>query len=181
VTSPQRSQLNVVIVCGNPRPNSRTLAVAHQVADAAVASLGAGAGLAFEVSTHTIDLSNLGGQLFDWSSEAVKAEVAAFCAADFAVVASPTFKATYTGLLKSFLDWFDQTALSKCVVVPVMVGGNPVHALAPEVFLRPLLVEVGAIVPTRGLFIIDTELDHIDDTLAAWSAVAAPALRKLLL
>ena len=168
--------LNVVVVCGNPKPNSRTLGVAKEVAVHAAAAAGRGG----NVTTHIIDLSELGGQLFDWSSQAVAAEVAALSAADLAVVASPTFKATYTGLLKAFFDWFGQTALAGVVAIPVMVGGSPIHALAPEISLRPLLVEVGAIVPTRGLFILDVELDQLSTTLDAWSDGASHALQRLL-
>jgi FMN reductase len=168
--------LNVVVVCGNPKANSRTLGVAEAVAKEAAAA----AGRVSSVSTHIIDLANFGGQLFDWSSEAVKAEVAALSGADLAVIASPTYKASYTGLLKSFLDWFGQTGLANVVAIPVMVGGSAIHALAPEVFLRPLLVEVGAIVPTRGLFILDAELDQLPTTLTTWAEGAGGALRRLL-
>jgi FMN reductase len=167
--------LNVVVLCGNPKANSRTLGVAEAVATQAATAAGRE-----NVSTHIIDLANFGAQLFDWSSESVKAEVAALSSADLAVIASPTYKASYTGLLKSFLDWFGQTGLKNVVAIPVMVGGSAVHAMAPEVFLRPLLVEIGAIVPTRGLFIIDSELEQLDVTLAAWSEHASNALRRLV-
>ena len=60
------------------------------------------------------------------------------------VVASPTYKATYTGLLKSFLDRYGNNALAATTCVPLMTGAAPIHALAPEAYLRPLLVELGA-------------------------------------
>jgi FMN reductase len=167
--------LKVVVVCGNPKAKSRTLGVAEEVARQAAAAAGR-----TDVNTHITDLADLGGQLFDWSSEAVKAEIAALSGAHLAVVASPTYKATYTGLLKSYLDWFGQTGLATVVAIPVMVGGAAVHALAPEVFLRPLLVEIGAIVPTRGLFILDGELDQLTTTVASWAEGAADPLRRLL-
>jgi FMN reductase len=167
--------LKVVVVCGNPKTNSRTLGVAEAVAKRAATAAGRE-----NITTHIIDLGNFGGQLFDWSSESVKAEVAALSGADLAVIASPTYKASYTGLLKAFLDWFGQTGLAGVVAIPVMVGGSAIHALAPEVFLRPLVVEVGAIVATRGLFILDTELDQLDETLATWSESAGNALQRLL-
>jgi FMN reductase len=167
--------LNVVVVCGNPKANSRTLGVAEEVARQAASAAGRD-----NVSTHITDLANFGGQLFDWSSAEVKVEVAALSGADLAIIATPTYKATYTGLLKSYLDWFGQTGLAGVVAVPVMVGGSAVHALAPEVFLRPLLVEIGAIVPTRGLFILDGELDQLPATVASWAEGAADALRRLL-
>ena len=168
--------LKVAVVCGNPKANSRTLGVAEAVASAAARA----AGRSDAVSTHVIDLANLSAHVFDFASPEVKAEVDALCGADLAVVASPTYKAAYTGLLKSFLDWFGQAALVKVVAIPVMVGGSPIHALAPEVFLRPLLVEIGAMVPTRGLFILESELDRLSETLDEWAVNATGPLRRLL-
>jgi FMN reductase len=99
------------------------------------------------------------------------------CGCALAVVASPTFKASYTGLLKAFLDWFSSTDLSGVTVVPLMVGAGPQHALAVEVHLRPVLVELGASLPTRGLYVTEAQLGHLDEVVAAWLAEAGPRLR----
>ncbi len=119
----------------------------------------------------------LGPQLFDWSSADVRAAVDAVRASTLAVVASPTYKASYTGLLKSFLDWFGTTDLVGVTVVPVMVGAGPHHALAVEVHLRPVLVELGASLPTRGLYVTEDRLDALDQVIAPWLAEAGPRLR----
>ena len=147
---------------------------AHQEVGRAVATH-----LGRDASVTTIDLALVGSQLFDWSSGDVKELVSALSVADVAIVASPTYKATYTGLLKSFLDWFGQTGLAGVVAVPVMVGGSPVHALAPEVFLRPLLVEIGAAVPTRGLFVLESQLEDLDPVLTGWLETAGPVLHRI--
>jgi FMN reductase len=94
-----------------------------------------------------------------------------------AVVASPTYKASYTGLLKSFLDWFSTTDLEGVVVVPLMVGAGRQHALAVEVHLRPVLVELGATLPTRGLYVTEEQFEELDAVVAGWLAEAAPRLR----
>jgi FMN reductase len=94
-----------------------------------------------------------------------------------AVVASPTYKASYTGLLKSFLDWFSTTDLEGVTVVPVMVGAGLQHALAVEVHLRPVLVELGATLPTRGLYVTESQLPDLDEVVAAWVTDAAPRVR----
>ena len=93
------------------------------------------------------------------------------------VVASPTYKASYTGLLKSFLDWFGTTSLEGVTVVPVMTGAGAHHALAVEVHLRPVLVELGATLPTRGLYVTEAELPDVDDIIARWITTAGPLLR----
>ena len=52
------------------------------------------------------------------------------------VVASPTFKASYTGVLKCFLDQFPSGGLAGVTAFPVMLGAGPGHAMAPEQMLR---------------------------------------------
>jgi FMN reductase len=170
-----RRRVAVAVIVGNPKPRSRTLAVAERVAAVALAAAGLAAG-----PPNVVDLALLGPQLFDFGSAAVRAEVDAVSAADLVVVASPTYKATYTGLLKAFLDHFSTTSLAGVTAVPVMVAAAPVHALAVEVHLRPLLVELGATVATRGLCVLEAQLDDLDAVVRPWAAAAAPALRALL-
>jgi FMN reductase len=163
----------VGVVVGNPKPRSRTLTVAQVVARAAAGA----AGLAGADHT-TVDLADLGPRLFDWSSTEVRAAVDAIRNCTLAVVASPTYKASYTGLLKSFLDWFSTTDLDGVTVVPVMVGAGLQHMLAVEVHLRPVLVELGATLPTRGLYVTEDRLDALDDVVGAWLLEAGPRLRS---
>jgi FMN reductase len=162
-------------VVGNPKPRSRTRAVGERVAARAAAA----GGLVVDDVT-VIDLADLGGRLFDWSSPDVHEAVRAVSAMALLVVASPTYKATYTGLLKSFLDWFSTTGLSGVVTVPVMVGAGAAHALAVEVHLRPVLVEIGATLPTRGLYVLEDRLDDLEGAIDAWLAEAAGPLRAAL-
>lgn len=165
----------VGVVVGNPKPHSRTLDVARAVARAAAGATG------LDPSDElVVDLAELGPQLFDWSSAAVRAVVEEVAGCSLLVVASPTYKATYTGLLKSFLDWFGTTGLAGVTTVPVMVGAGAAHALAVEVHLRPVLVEIGATLPTRGLYVVESDLPRLDDVIAGWQDGAAPALRRSL-
>jgi FMN reductase len=165
----------VAIVVGNPKAHSRTRAVAEAVAAAAQDAAGlAGA------ERLVFDLADLGPQLFDWGSPPVREAVDRVRASVLAVVASPTYKASYTGLLKSFLDWFSSTDLLGVTVVPVMVGAGPHHALAVEVHLRPVLVELGASLPTRGLYVTEDQLDSLDDVVATWVHEAGPRLAAAL-
>jgi FMN reductase len=160
------------VVVGNPKPRSRTLEVASRVADAAVNATGLHA-----AQRNTVDLAELGPQLFDWGSSEVRAAVDSVRNSTLAIVASPTYKASYTGLLKSFLDWFSTTDLLGVTVVPVMVGAGRDHALAVEVHLRPVLVELGATLPTRGLYVTEDTLEVIDDVVGVFMELAAPRLR----
>jgi FMN reductase len=143
----------------------------------AVAIAAAGATGLADAERTTVDLADLGPHLFDWSSADVRAAVDAIRSCTLAVVASPTYKASYTGLLKAFLDWFSTTDLDGVTVVPVMVGAGLQHALAVEVHLRPVLVELGATLPTRGLYVTEDQLDTLGDVIHTWLLEAGPRLR----
>jgi FMN reductase len=155
--------VSTAIVVGNPRPRSRTYAAAARVAEELT-------GRPPDVS---LDLADLGAGLLDWSAPEVAEAVDAVKASRLVVVASPTYKGAYTGLLKLFLDRFGAGSLAGVTAVPVMLGGDWRHSLAPEVFLKPVLAEIGASSPTRGLFLLDS---GYEDTLAEWLAVARTQL-----
>lgn len=158
--------MTTTVIVGNPKVGSRTLAAATHLAD----QLGG--------ADHVIDLAEHGSELFDFSSSTVAGLVEQVVASDLLIVASPTYKATYTGLLKSFLDWFPADSLAGATAVPLMLGGSPTHALAPENGLRQVLVEIGAAVPTRALYLLDR--DHDDpEAYATWLETARPRLAHL--
>ena len=152
------------IVVGNPKANSRTLESARVVTAAIVDAVGWSDG----APAVEIDLALVANELFDWQSAAVAAHVDLLRRSRLAVVASPVYKATYTGLLKAFLDRIGHGELHEVVVVPLMVGGAPQHALAVEVYLRPLLAELGAVLPTRGLFLLESELANVPELIDKW-------------
>ncbi|WP_454048579.1 NAD(P)H-dependent oxidoreductase [Cellulomonas sp. Marseille-Q8402] len=162
----------VVAVSGNPRPGSRTLLAARAAADRVAALLGGSPEVA------TVDLAEIAGELLTPVHPAADAALARLAAADVAVVATPVYKASYTGLLKAFLDLYGPDGLTGVVVVPLVVSGNPAHALVGEVHLRPVLVELGAVVPTRSLTVTEGQLADLDAVLDTWLVRAEPALRR---
>jgi FMN reductase len=50
--------------------------------------------------------------------------------------------------------------------------------LAVEVHLRPVLIEIGATVPTRGLFVLEEQLEDLPAVIASWIGVARPQLEQ---
>ena len=162
------TQSRTAVVVGNPRPGSRTLAAARHVARELD---GGEPGL-------VVDLATLGPALLDWQDPTVAALVAAVGEADLVVVASPTYKGTYTGLLKLFLDRFATDGL-RGVAVPLMLGAGPTHALAPEQSLRPVLTEIGASVPCRALYLMDSTYDD-PAVYQPWLAEARPRIARHL-
>jgi FMN reductase len=156
----------VTVVVGNPKPASRTLTAASLVAK----------GLRQDSEPTVIDLVSFGSGLLSWGDPAVAAAVQAVAASELVVFASPTFKATYTGLLKLFLEQFDGgTGLADVVAVPVMLGAGPVHALAPDLLLKPVLVELGATAALPGLYLSDRTFQEdgvIERYTDRWRSVA---------
>lgn len=108
--------MRFVTVVGDPKPVSRTLNVARAAADAVSRS----AGLAGDCLT--IDLSGLARKLLlDEPCAAVEDALEQVTSADLVLVASPTFKGTYSGLLKVFLDLLPYRALEGAVALPLLV------------------------------------------------------------
>jgi FMN reductase len=166
--------MSVAVVVGNPKAESRTLRVALAVADHLAARLGD------DPDRLVVDLADVATELFDPESKKVQQLLDEVVASDLLIVASPTFKATYTGLLKCFFDRYGTDALHGSVGVAVMTGAGPIHALAPEVHLRPLLVELGVSTPTRGLYVTESQFDDLDTVIGAWADTAGPLLRRAL-
>ena len=149
--------MSTAVLVGNPKPRSRTYDAAVGLA---VALTGAEPDL-------TVDLADFGTGLLAAADANVADALRALPDHGLVVVASPTYKATYTGLLKVFLDRLPPQALAGVSAVPLMLGGGWAHALAPELLLKPVLVELGATAPTRGLFLLDSDPTVPDEWLAA--------------
>jgi FMN reductase len=169
--SPHSPAGPVVVLSGNPRPGSRTLAVAEAVGRGVADVLGT-------ADVVTIDLAGLAGELFAADRPAVDRARARLAGAAVAVVATPVYKASYTGLLKSFLDLYGPDGLAGVVAVPLVVSGNPAHALAGEVHLRPVLVELGAVVPARSFAVTEAQLADPAPVVDAWLDRWADALAR---
>jgi FMN reductase len=65
-------------------------------------------------------------------------------AAQVVLIATPIYKAAYSGVLKSFLDLLPQDALRGKTVLPLATGGSIAHLLALDYALKPVLSALGA-------------------------------------
>jgi FMN reductase len=172
--------MRIAVVTGNPKPASRTHGVALAVASAIAEGSASSASSASSAPEVVVDLAEYAPRLFDWDDAELSSLTASVAAADVAVFASPTYKAAYTGMLKAFLDRYGSNGLAGVVAVPVMTGGWAGHSLAVEVHLRPVLVELGATVPARGLYVTEPELPDLDAVISKWSATAAPLIHAAI-
>jgi len=84
-----------------------------------------------------------------------RAQVAA---ADFVIIATPIYKAAYSGLLKAFLDLLPQDGLRGKSVLPLATGGSPAHVLAIDYALKPVLASMGARHLLDGVFGHDSQV-----------------------
>jgi FMN reductase len=169
------SVLSIAVVTGNPKPASRTLGVATAVAGLLAEGLGGA-----DREPLVVDLAEHAASLFDPDAAEVSELVRQVAASDVLVAASPTYKASYTGMLKAFFDRYGNNGLAGVTAVPVMTGAWAGHLLAAEVHLRPLLVELGASVPTRALYVTEPQLPELATVVTAWAEIALPQLRQAL-
>lgn len=159
----------ISVIVGNPKPHSRTRHIAEELAERIAAHTGA--------TRHpTVDLIDHASSLFAWPAPTLDPLLDQLRTSRYAVIATPTYKASYTGLLKSFLDRYPARALDGVTAIPLFTTASDEHALAVEFTLRPLLVELGASVPTRGLAFPTPKFDRRDELLDEWLASQGPAL-----
>jgi FMN reductase len=163
------SRVSIVALVGNPRAGSRT----HGLARTLAAEL---ARVLPDAHVTEVDLAGLGPRVLDPADAAASAAAGQVLGADVLVAASPTYKATYSGLLKAFLDRLGTGSLQGTSAVPVLLGGAPNHQLAVDVHFTPLLLELGASVPVRGLFVLEADVPDFPAFAAKWAEASAPAL-----
>lgn len=73
-------------------------------------------------------------------------------AADAVVLVTPIFKASYSGLFKSFVDALDPDALIGKPVLLGATGGTARHSLAIDFAMRPLVAYLQAVAVPTGIF-----------------------------
>lgn len=146
--------LKAVIVVGNPKPKSRTLRVAKTLVEKLLTP--------GTYELEIIDLADHLDEIFAWPSDKMAALNEQVANSDLAIFASPTYKASFTGLIKAFLDRYPANGLAGLTAIPVHTGGDLRHAMGPTVNLAPLLMELGAVVPGRGFYFVIDEMDRLD-------------------
>ena len=76
------------------------------------------------------------------------------------IIATPVYKAAYSGAVKTFLDLLPQKALAGKVVLPIATAGSQKHLLAIDYALKPVLFALGATHVLSGLFVSDDQLQR---------------------
>lgn len=98
--------------------------------------------------------------------------------ADGVIVATPVYKASFAGALKTLLDLLPERALEHRVVLPIATGGSIAHMLAVDYALKPVLSALKAQETLQGIFADDSQISYGEGSAAAQ---LAPALQQRLL
>ncbi|HBI09490.1 MAG TPA: NADPH-dependent FMN reductase, partial [Franconibacter pulveris] len=78
--------------------------------------------------------------------------------ADGLIIATPVYKASFSGALKTLLDLLPERALEKKVVLPLATGGTVAHLLAVDYALKPVLSALKAQEILHGVFADDSQI-----------------------
>ncbi|GAA0483319.1 MULTISPECIES: NADPH-dependent FMN reductase [Tatumella] len=74
------------------------------------------------------------------------------------IIATPVYKASYSGALKTVLDLLPERALENKVVLPVATAGSHAHMLAIDYALKPVLGALKARDILHGVFANDSQI-----------------------
>lgn len=145
--------MRIEVISGNPVGPGRTSTLGLDVA-ARLAEL-----IGIDAPGDAVELADFAAALSESSSQSAQRLKAIILAADFLIVAAPTYKASMPGLLKSALDLFQADELRDKTAIIAFTGGSMAHKLAPDLSVRPVLLELGAGMPTQSLYCLAKSLD----------------------
>ncbi len=160
MTSPPSARpLSVVGVSGSTHAPSRTTALVRAVLEAVVRDRGA---TVEGTDTHLVEIDRIGPGLAgtvrrDALPSSVEAQLRRIETADLLVVASPVYRASFTGLFKHLFDFIDQHALVGTPVLLAATGGSERHGLMIEHQLRPLFGFFQSLTLPNAIYASDTD------------------------
>ncbi|NUP49048.1 MAG: NADPH-dependent FMN reductase [Catenulispora sp.] len=142
----------ILAVSGSPSATSRTASAAEH----ALALLGVRGHAVSHVAVRDLPSDDLLSGFRD--TPALWTATDAVAQADGVIIATPVYKASYTGLLKAFLDLLPEDAFAGKVVLPLVTGGTIGHLLTIDYALRPVLTALGADHVVQGRFLLDSDI-----------------------
>ena len=131
------------------------------------------------LSVRDLEAAELMNARFDGPS--IRNGVALVQQARAVIIATPVYKAAYSGVLKAFLDLLPQDGLANKTIFPIATGGSASHLLAIDYALKPVLSALGAQHVLKGLYIQDAQLQQHNGELVALDAEIEQRLQITLL
>lgn len=150
---------NVIAIAGSPSHPSRTSAVL-KYAESILESKGWHVDL---LSVRDLPAEDLVFANFD--SPALNKAKALVEQASGVIISTPIYKASYTGVLKAFLDLLPSGAFSGKVVLPIATGGTLGHLLTIDYALKPVIATLGARYVLGGVYLLDSQIQLTNSKL----------------
>ena len=164
--------ISIVAVSGSLHSPSKTTVLVREILEGFATALRSGPGNDLEVETHLIELSDIGREFSgalsrDDLSPIAEDALRSIESATLLIVASPVYRASFTGLFKHVFDFVGQYALIDKPVLLAATGGSDRHALIIEHQFRPLFSFFQAITLPIGVYASDTDfVDYRIDSQA---------------
>lgn len=146
--------IHIVTIGGSPTHPSRTAALLDYSADA------------LTTRGHTVhrvvirDLDSTALVQAQADSPTIRTALDQIAQSNALIIASPVYKATYSGVLKCLLDLIPQDGLANKAVLPILCGAAPNHALALDHSFKPVFAALTAGVVLPGLYILDKQVEY---------------------
>lgn len=144
--------MNIVLLAGSPSADSRSTRLLFHIGER-LKSLGHD-----QTTVQVRDLPAHALLHADFGNPVLLAAQRQIEHADALVIATPIYKAAYSGILKAFLDLLPQNGLAGKAVLPLAVGGSQAHMLALDYALRPVLSALGAPHVLPSIYAIEAQV-----------------------
>jgi FMN reductase len=111
----------------------------------------------------------------DSSSNSLTSLLRKVDAAHGVIIATPIYKASFSGLLKAALDTMPQFAFAGKVIMPLGTGGSLAHVLALDYGLRPVIQSMAARHIVQSHYVVEQDFPKdggpIDLATAPWNSL----------
>ncbi|QAY72230.1 FMN reductase [Agromyces protaetiae] len=149
--------ISIVAVSGSLHSPSKTTVLVNELLGAFATALAADGR---EIETHLVELSEIGPEFGgalrrDQLGPAAEEALRLIEGATLLIVASPVYRASFTGLFKHVFDFVGQYALIDKPVLLAATGGSDRHALIIEHQFRPLFSFFQALTLPIGVYASD--------------------------
>jgi FMN reductase len=165
---------DILTIAGSPSLNSRSAAVLAYARDFLQS---------YGLSTAAIQVRDLNAEELLWGrydGPSVRDGIAKVQAARAVIIATPVYKAAYSGVLKAFLDLLPQDSLADKIILPIATGGSVAHLLSIDYALKPLFFALGAQHILKGIYIQDAQWQLINGVPTTPDAEIEQRLQGLL-
>lgn len=147
----------VVIVSGSPNESSRLNGIIRYVQEQLSAQ-------SLDVQLLTVTSLPPEDLIFTkFNSPAIVEANQLIASADAVLFASPVYKASYTGVLKTFIDLIPEKGLAGKIIAPFFIGGSYAHLLSMDYAFKPVVSALGARIFASGVYAVDKQIERSGD------------------